>query len=64
MISSGNRLSDALVEGIESGFGVQEAVDAMVLANQDAAVQTAMDAVPGLEHGAPTGERCIVADKR
>ena len=38
MFSSGNRLSDALVKRVESAFGVQQAVDTIVLANQYATV--------------------------
>lgn len=38
---------------------MDDGVEALVLAYEDAAVETAMDAVAGFEHGTPAGESMV-----
>jgi hypothetical protein len=49
LISSADGFSDALVERIKSGLRMNQAVQAVVLANQDASIKPVMDAIPGFD---------------
>ena len=64
MISSGNRLSDAIVEGIESGFGVQKGAKAIEAAYEDAAVEAVVDAVAGLDLWTPARQGAVSVHER
>ena len=62
-MATADGFADTLIEGIESRFGVNEAAEAVVAAHEDAAVETVVDSVAGLELGAPAGKGAVVADK-
>ena len=64
LVATLDGFADAVVEGVECGLGVQEAVDAMVLANQDAAVEAVVDAVSGVNHGTPARQGAVSAHER
>ena len=47
MVASVDGLADALVEGVEDLLWVKQGVEAVVLANEDAAIEVVVDAVAG-----------------
>ena len=62
-MATADGFADTLIEGIESRFGVNEAAEAVVAAHEDAAVETVVDSVAGLELGAPTRKGAVIADE-
>lgn len=61
MIASLYRLANPLVEGIESGAGMEDAAGDFAIANEDAAVKTVVNSVSGLEHWAELTNRGVDA---
>ena len=62
-MATADGFADALIKGIESRFGMDEAAEAVVTTYEDAAVETVVDSVAGLELRAPAREGAVVADK-
>ena len=61
-MTSADGFSDALIEGVENLFGMDDAIQAMILAYENAAIKPTMDAVAGFNHRAPAGKGGVVAD--
>lgn len=50
------QLSDALVERVKDFSRMNEGVEAVVLAHENAAIEAVMNTIAGFEHGAPAGK--------
>lgn len=55
-MASADGLADALVEGVEGGFRVDDTPETIVLSNDNTAVEAVVDSVAGFYHGTITGQ--------
>jgi hypothetical protein len=53
----------ALVERVEDIFGMNQRAMTITLAYQNTAVKAVVNAIPGLQHRAPTWKRSVVVNK-
>jgi len=64
LVASGNGFADSLVEGIENIPGLNNATEAVVNTNDNAAVEAVIDAVPGLDLRTVARQGAVSADER
>jgi hypothetical protein len=55
--------ADALVEGVKDIFRMNQRAETITLAYQNTAVKAVVNAIPGLQHRAPTWKRSVVVNK-
>ena len=56
-------LSDSLIKRVKGRPGMNERVEAVVLAYEDAAIKPVVDSIAGFEHRAPARKRAVDANK-